>query len=246
MSTITASPSTSTILGHMLIAGSMVVSSAAVGVTGILLAETWAIANEPERPTNLIALDTYKEEQAALLEGRGYSDDSALGGVRGQTKRSKMLDYRRYPVAAAKPEVTEALSKGTFEPTILTADQKAALERLAMGGVSIDDLVTASKDDKRVAAGAAIFATNCAACHGPKGNGLVGPNLTDEFFMHGGAPENVYKVLSQGVLAKGMPSWTHLGKDKMQDLTAYVLSLIGTNVAGKAPEGVDRDGNPPK
>lgn len=238
-------PSTATILGNILVAGAMFVSVAAIGTTGLLLAETWAIAHEVEVPTNLMPLETYQEEQAAILEGRGLADDSTLGGVPGQTKRAKELGFYHFPVEAAKPEVTAAIASGRFEPTKLTAAQQDKLERLAMGGVSPEEIAARSEDKDHLASGAAVFAANCAACHGPKANGLVGPNLTDEYFIHGPKPANVYKVISQGVLAKGMPSWQALGTEKMQDVAAYVLSLAGTNVAGKAPEGLDRDGNPP-
>jgi cytochrome c oxidase cbb3-type subunit 3 len=100
-------------------------------------------------------------------------------------------------------------------------------------------LVAMSHDSRAVEEGAATFASTCAACHGAAGEGKIGPNLTDTSWLHGGKPENIYKTIAEGVAPKGMPAWAPtLGARKTQQVTAYVLSIKGKNVAGgKPPQG---------
>lgn len=90
-----------------------------------------------------------------------------------------------------------------------------------------------------IAAGKEIFATNCAPCHGANGEGNIGPNLTDAFWLHGGKDEDVLKTIREGVGDKGMPPWGPvLGEQKVLQVAAFILSLQGSNPAGaKAPQG---------
>ena len=69
---------------------------------------------------------------------------------------------------------------------------------------------------------------------------MIGPNLADDSFLHGGSIDSVYLVVAGGVLAKGMPAWgTMLKPDELSHVVAYVKSLQGTSPANpKAPEGV--------
>jgi cytochrome c oxidase cbb3-type subunit 3 len=108
-----------------------------------------------------------------------------------------------------------------------------------VGPVTSEALATLSKDRGTVARGRQVFTTTCAACHRADGGGVVGPNLTDDFWLHGGAPDKVYKTITSGVADKGMPAWgPQLGPERVQAVTAYVLTIRGTNVAGgKAAQG---------
>jgi cytochrome c oxidase cbb3-type subunit III len=106
------------------------------------------------------------------------------------------------------------------------------------GQVSEQELLSASQSSSAVAAGKLAFTTNCVACHGAKAEGNIGPNLTDPNWLHGGAPAQIFSSIRDGVPAKGMPSWgAILGQDAVKALAAYVLTLRGTNVVGKAPQG---------
>jgi cytochrome c oxidase cbb3-type subunit 3 len=98
-------------------------------------------------------------------------------------------------------------------------------------------------DPLMVAAGEEVFISNCAACHGPDGGGTIGPNLTDDFWIHGGEPEEIYEILVVGVVTKGMPAWSDLLSDEERaQATAYILSIQGTSPPGaKGPEG-EREG----
>lgn len=112
-------------------------------------------------------------------------------------------------------------------------------------GVSLDEKF---EDAELIAAGKEIYTINCAACHGAEGQGLVGPNLTDEYWIHGGTPEDIVRTVNEGIPEKGMIAWKGiLGAEKVDQVSAYVYSLIGTNPPNpKAPEGdkVEDESNP--
>ena len=77
------------------------------------------------------------------------------------------------------------------------------------------------------------------ACHAQQGQGLVGPNLTDDYWIHGGLISDLRTVILNGVPEKGMLSWRGILKDEeINAVTAYVWTLHGTNPPNpKKPEG---------
>lgn len=99
-------------------------------------------------------------------------------------------------------------------------------------------------DVKRLESGKVIFVQNCAACHGKGGEGGVGPNLTDEYWIHGGGVKEVFKTVKYGVPQKGMISWkTQLSPGNMQEVTSFILSLKGSTPPNpKAPQGEKYEG----
>ncbi len=102
-----------------------------------------------------------------------------------------------------------------------------------------EQLAAMVTDAAAVEAGKTVFVTNCASCHKPDGGGMIGPNLTDNAWIHGGTLPEIHTTIVQGVIAKGMPPWgTLLKPDQIDAVTAYVGSIRNTNVAGgKAAEG---------
>lgn len=107
------------------------------------------------------------------------------------------------------------------------------------GGGNVAALMAAAARPSEVAEGKKLFAGKCAACHAADGGGSIGPNLTDDAWIHGGAIDSIYATVNNGVLAKGMPAWGKLLKaDEMDEVVAYVWTLHGTTPAKpKAPEG---------
>ena len=88
--------------------------------------------------------------------------------------------------------------------------------------------------------GKQIFQNNCVACHRDDGGGnTIGPNLTDEFWIHGGERESITSTIQNGATNTSMPAWANiLTSDDIQQVTSYVLSLQGTNPPdGKGPQG---------
>ena len=108
------------------------------------------------------------------------------------------------------------------------------------GGVDESALLALAKDQQALALGKTTFATNCVACHRADGCGLIGPNLTDDFWIHGGTLASIYKTVDGGVLEKGMPNWGKLLKpEQVKSVVVYVASLKGSNPPNpKAPQGV--------
>ncbi|EJF08349.1 cytochrome c class i [Pontibacter sp. BAB1700] len=85
-------------------------------------------------------------------------------------------------------------------------------------------------DAAALESGKSLYIQNCAACHGQAGEGTVGPNLTDEYWLHGGDVNDIFKTVKFGVPSKGMVPWQgKLTKDQMLEVSSYILSLQGTN-----------------
>jgi cytochrome c oxidase cbb3-type subunit 3 len=101
------------------------------------------------------------------------------------------------------------------------------------------DLLAGAKDPAVLETGAARFSRSCAPCHGAQAQGLIGPNLTDDRWIHGGAVEQVFQSVAKGWPAKGMPPWGRaLPPAELSALVSYVRSLQGSNPPGaRAPEG---------
>jgi len=96
--------------------------------------------------------------------------------------------------------------------------------------------------------GKGIFTSNCVVCHGDKAQGVIGPNLTDDYWLHGGGINNVFKTIKYGVPEKGMISWEkNLNPKQISAVANFILSLKGSNPAGaKAPQGEKYEEKNPK
>ena len=135
------------------------------------------------------------------------------------------------------------IGSGNVQEEEYAAEVRAAKlqqDLLAESGAMVTaETVTLLTDPADLAVGKEIFLKNCAACHGQNGEGLVGPNFTDEYWIHGGGIKNVFHTISEGVPAKGMISWkSQLSPAQIQKVGSYVLSLQGTNPPNqKGPEG---------
>lgn len=103
------------------------------------------------------------------------------------------------------------------------------------------DTVTyaAAVDPSLIVAGRETFEKVCAQCHGKLGEGGVGPNLTDDYWLHGADITSVVKSVKYGYPAKGMIPWRGtLSEDEIIYVSSYVLTMRGTNPPNaKAPQG---------
>jgi cytochrome c oxidase cbb3-type subunit 3 len=117
---------------------------------------------------------------------------------------------------------------------------KAQQQLLMRSGALLDEeSVTKLNDAPSLSNGKDIYVQHCAACHANDGGGLVGPNFTDDYWIHGGGIKNVFETIKYGVPQKGMISWqTQLSPTEMQEVGSYILTLQGTTPAvPKVPEG---------
>ncbi|MFN3530469.1 MAG: cbb3-type cytochrome c oxidase N-terminal domain-containing protein [Bacteroidia bacterium] len=112
---------------------------------------------------------------------------------------------------------------------------RAAYEASTAGSIEMAFMTGA--DDLK--AGKAIYDANCLACHGANGEGGVGPNLTDAYYIHGNSIEDYVRVITYGVAEKGMIPWEKsLSKKQIIQVSSYIESLYGTEPANaKEPQG---------
>ena len=141
----------------------------------------------------------------------------------------------RFQIAHSAPSQLEELA-------IAEADAAAAKEEyLKNAANNIDEntvtLLTGSDD---IASGQKLFSTSCAPCHGAQGQGVVGPNLTDDYWLHGGQVKAVFSTIKYGVPEKGMKSWKDdFSPKQLAQLTSYIKSIHGSNPPGpKEPQGL--------
>jgi cytochrome c oxidase cbb3-type subunit 3 len=134
---------------------------------------------------------------------------------------------------------TSPLSHGEYLQQMAEGEAQKK-ERLKMAGANVDEnSVVVLTDAGAIAAGKGIYDGNCASCHGVAGEGLVGPNLTDAYWLHGGGIKNVFKTIKYGVPAKGMIAWQNqLNPEAIQKVSSYIVTMQGSNPANaKAPQG---------
>lgn len=113
------------------------------------------------------------------------------------------------------------------------AEVKAYLSKMAM---NVDETnVTLLTEGGEIAKGKALFDANCVACHNSKGEGNIGPNLTDKNWIYGFDIKEVFKTIKLGT-ANGMPEHnSKFNPIQLQQVASYVLNLPETK--GKAPQG---------
>jgi cytochrome c oxidase cbb3-type subunit 3 len=140
-----------------------------------------------------------------------------------------------YHVTGSAPGLKEE-----YEKDMETAKAAVAAYVATQADKVDENSVVALTDPAELDLGKSIFTANCLPCHGAAGEGnTIGPNLTDEYWIHGGGIKNIYKTLVNGVIEKGMQSWKeNLRPAQIQQVASYVLSLQGTNPPNaKAPQG---------
>jgi len=119
-------------------------------------------------------------------------------------------------------------------------EQKAAAAGTDESSLAVEMVLL--EDDASLESGKATFESICAACHLADGGGLVGPNMTDNYWLHGNTVEDLYNVVTNGVIEKGMLSYKEqLPNQKRLEVVSYILlKLQGTTPANpKAPQGTE-------
>lgn len=97
-------------------------------------------------------------------------------------------------------------------------------------------LLAGAKNAAVLDTGESRFVRSCAPCHGEHAQGLIGPNLTDDRWLHGGSVEQIFQTVAKGWPAKGMPPWGRALKPaELAALVSYVRSLQGSGPADARP-----------
>ncbi|HSF55226.1 MAG TPA: cbb3-type cytochrome c oxidase N-terminal domain-containing protein, partial [Algoriphagus sp.] len=151
-----------------------------------------------------------KEEKAKLMADHSYDGISELDnfmppwlqGVFVGTVIFAVIYFVNYSVLGNGPTSVEEYEEE------LRIEALAAEVRQASQAEGIDEnTVVFDESASAISSGKSIFETNCVACHAADGGGGVGPNLTDEYWIHGGSIKEVFTVVKYGVLEKGMIPW---------------------------------------
>lgn len=132
---------------------------------------------------------------------------------------------------------TAPSSQQEYERSVATAELKIQ-EYLKLKGDAVNEnTVTVLTGTEDIMAGKKIFTISCAACHKEAGGGDVGPNLTDDYWLHGGDVKSIFKIVKYGYNA--MPQWQNAYSNKqLAQVSSYIKSLKGTNPPNaKAPQG---------
>lgn len=123
-----------------------------------------------------------------------------------------------------------------YKNEMAAAEEAIAAYKATATNLVDETNVTILTEGSALSAGEKIFATNCATCHAADAGGLAGPNLTDEYWLHGGGIKNVFGTIKNGVNGTAMISWKDMiGAGDIQKVASYVLSLQGTTPANPLP-----------
>lgn len=144
--------------------------------------------------------------------------------------------YAYYHFTGAGPSSTEEY---TME---MERAEKAVQVYLASQSNLVDEAtVELLTDEQSIAAGKAVYEGKgtCFTCHGMMGEGGIGPNMTDPYWINGGSIKDLFKTIKYGVPEKGMIAWKdQLRPAEMQQVASYILSLQGSNPPNpKEPQG---------
>ena len=140
----------------------------------------------------------------------------------------------RYHVAKSAPLQVQELNN-EFVNAKLEAEEYAKTHPKKVD----ENTIEYAANTDLISSGKTLFGQKCVACHGPEGQGLQGPNLTDDYWKHGGSIKDIFKTIKNGVPSMGMIAWgQELTPNQIETLANYIKSIKGTKPANpKAPEG---------
>jgi cytochrome c oxidase cbb3-type subunit 3 len=131
----------------------------------------------------------------------------------------------RFQISHAAPSQLEELAIAEAE----AAEAKAEYLKNAANNID-ENTVTLLTSPEDIASGQKLFSSSCAPCHGPQGQGVVGPDLTDDYWLHGGQVKAIFSTIKYGVPEKGMKSWKDdFSPKQLAQLTSFIKSIRGSN-----------------
>lgn len=126
-----------------------------------------------------------------------------------------------------------------YEVNMSLAEAKVAAYMKTQDNVLDESNIPLLADNDALGKGQMLYTAKCSPCHGKAGEGGIGPNLTDPYWLHGGSISDVYITIKNGVPDKGMIPWKNeLRPRDMQEIASYIMAMQGTDPAnGKEPQG---------
>ena len=183
-----------------------------------------------------------KDEKAKMMADHSYDGITELDNFMPPwlqwvfigTIAFAVIYFVNYTVLGVGPTGEEEYQEELRVEAIAAEARKANM----LAGID-ENTVIFDESAAALSSGKSIFESNCAACHASDGGGGVGPNLTDDYWIHGGSIQDVFKVVKYGVVEKGMIPWQdQLSPEEMQQVSSYILTLVGTTPANpKEPQG---------
>ncbi len=143
--------------------------------------------------------------------------------------------FIHYHLDGGGMSLNEQIAQGAQKIDKMRADARANRKTLPE-----DEFIKLASDSSLVEKGKVVYGTYCASCHGPDGGGLIGPNLTDNFWkMNDVSMGSIASVVRSGIAGTGMPPWEAvLDNEQVQNVTIYIRSIQGSSPTNpKAPEG---------
>jgi len=170
-----------------------------------------------------------KEKQALALAEGGQT-----GVILSEVGFDELI---RLAMKKAGPENLEKLQNAF--PEIYASYSSDVISDVGNATGSAVPEIAALTDAASLEAGDAIYQKNCASCHGNAGQGGIGPNITDDYWIHGAGMGNMVHTIKVGVPAKGMIAWQPvLSEQEILQVASYILTLHGTNPPNpKKPQG---------
>ncbi len=227
----------------------LVVLRAVNAISKAVLGKDAAVSAKPKNSTvnKLLSLKPLSEEKDLIIE----HEYDGIQELDNPTPAWFMyLFYSTIVFAIVYLMIYHVLGVGQLQDeeykTEMTVANKQKEAFLAKSGSNIDEKsVKLSTDPADIAAGKSVFTASCAPCHGVQGQGVVGPNLTDDYWLHGGSVNDIFKTIKYGVTDKGMPTWEkQLSPKQIADVTSFIKSLHGTNPPNpKEPQGQKEEGD---
>ena len=134
------------------------------------------------------------------------------------------------------------LSQEEYRREVALAEEEIRKHKASQPPSDVDEnSLTYTADSGAIEKGKTIFTNNnCGGCHRNDGGGnSIGPNLADEYWLHGGEAKKIFLTIKNGVVEKGMPAWgKSMSAQDVRDVTFFIMSLQGTNPPdAKAPQG---------
>lgn len=215
----------------------------------VILFQAMVYGNKPEvkkekKKFSFIRLVSKISAAAPLEEEQGIMMEDNFDGIRELNNKIppwfNILFYGSIIFAAIYLLNFHVFGNGDISHEEYAAEmQKADFQKEILrrsGKLVSEETVTALKDPGSIQSGKETFLSKCAVCHGRAAEGLIGPNLTDDYWIHGAGIKNVFRVVKNGVQQKGMPNWdSQLSPKQIQEVASYVLSLHGTNPSNALP-----------